>query len=400
MKTVLTLVIGAALLALPMAAIAGVDGGDHDLVDGTGTTNDVSALTNLDLCTSCHLPHNAEAGAARLWAQAVGSAAGVAGLCQSCHDGTVAAEQITTGSQPFDNHLHYGTLVADYASCSGAGTSCHDVHTQNADGTGKFLTTAAASTGQCADCHNGVAHTNFTLADKFLQTENHPQDGSFGCGDCHSISVVHGTGTVVTQSGSVEPVAGQWLLPIDNNTANAWGGVCVACHETNTAPYTGTVTTEGYTLATFKNSSPASLLGRHVTDGSGPNHTQTLGGCDDCHFVHSMPGGGGIEMLQKVDNTDSDGCVDCHSNVANAPIFGANSHPVDADPSFTFPAAFPLSDEIDDANHGDANDYGSAVSQIVCESCHSVHRDGVATTQFLRANNDNDAVCSACHTAN
>ena len=77
MKKLLLIVAGLALVSLPMSALAGVAGSDHDLTGG-----------GQKLCEACHTPHNAQG--ASLWASAPsGTFTGVADLCYTCHDGSV-----------------------------------------------------------------------------------------------------------------------------------------------------------------------------------------------------------------------------------------------------------------------------------------------------------------------
>ena len=109
MKRLLMVVVGIALLSLPLTSMAGVAGGDHDLTGG-----------GEKLCETCHTPHNALGD--KLWARSPsGTFTGVMDLCYTCHDGGVTTVGVTTVFDALKEQ--HATVGAD---CSGAG-ACHAI---------------------------------------------------------------------------------------------------------------------------------------------------------------------------------------------------------------------------------------------------------------------------------
>lgn len=419
MKKLLLIV---AILALPMASFGGIAGSDHDTrVDEFDGTN---PMPSTDLCTSCHLPHNAEAGAQKLWSITVGGTGTIGDLCKTCHSGTIVTSGATTVFSGNSVHANAdGTNATDLATCSGDDTSCHDVHNQyGTKAQGKFLDlggTLLTTQNVCVACHNGDGAA-WTEGDYTGTGRNHPQaNGVAGvnqasgvnCSKCHVATSVHGvaTGTAVTQGGTVEGAGngGDWLLKVDNNVSGNWGGACVSCHSA-TGAYSadhGGGEGSGVVTALYENIAFASDL-RHTTSGQSRGYT-AMTGCNACHYMHD-PGGGSITPLaQKVDNIESAACFNCHVTLSDAPPVGGNSHPITTDADYTVTgvppvAGYPAANAINDDDVG-ANDYGSGATNayLVCESCHSVHRKGVTGNSFLRAaNTEDNEICAACHTTN
>lgn len=414
------------ILVLPIASFGGIAGSDHDT--RTATFGSGGNPMTSDLCTSCHLPHKAEADAQVLWSIAVGGTGAVGDLCETCHDGDIV---IAGASTVFGgNSIHAnadGTDDADLATCSGDASSCHDVHNQyGTKEQGKFLDLGGVlltTQNVCIACHNGDG-ASWSGGDYSGTDRNHPQaNGTAGvnqaltvtCDDCHMATTVHGaaTTTPIEQSGGVEVAgggsAGSWLLKADNNASGNWGGVCVSCHS-STGPYAsdhGGSGGSGVGTALYENIDFASDL-RHTTSGGGHagNYTD-MTGCNACHYMHDPTGNNDDDinpMTQIVDNTDAAGCINCHVTLTDAPPVGGNSHPIttDADYVTAVPpvAGYPAANAINDDGVG-ANDYGSTNPYLVCESCHSVHRLGVTGNSFLRlANTEDNEICGACHINN
>jgi predicted CXXCH cytochrome family protein len=202
-----TLVVAAALIALPTIAFAQISGSAHDLSGG--------GLSGGEICNVCHTPHNADdtVSDAPLWDHevtatasftlyssttldaTVGQPSGVSKLCLSCHDGTVAVDAfggaagttligaVDTGSGDFGTDLSNdhpisftyntalsgtdgelfdpsvdttslgGTIAADMLfSDNMECASCHDVH--NANGNTALLLIDNASSALCLTCHD------------------------------------------------------------------------------------------------------------------------------------------------------------------------------------------------------------------------------------------------------
>lgn len=392
MKKLTVMMVGVAIILLPAIGFTAVTGSDHDL--SFANNLDAAGSITINKCMSCHTPHGADTQG-QLWAiTAAGSTIG--DLCESCHDGTietVGAAVFTTASK----HLHAdGTDATDKALCSGTdGSSCHDVHTQNPNTTGKFLVTGS---GTCQGCH---ATGNTVGAPVRVGAGNHDQT-NISCTTCHAASTVHSNPTTVAQSGGVETSPGSWLLNVDNRNAY-WGGACVACHEGN-APYAGVLPVNGLTTGTYDNNAQLDTE-RHSTRGDSGDHGIALAmtGCNECHYMHGA--GSSQEQGLNAANGDSAYCISCHDGDPG-PSVGSNTHPAGAtETGYTAQVAnFPDGNNVNDDPRTGTNDYGSLGTDnaIICETCHSVHRDPTgAGNPFLRGDNTAaNEICTTCHTTN
>jgi predicted CXXCH cytochrome family protein len=149
-----------------------------------------------------------------------------------------------------------------------------------------------------------------------------------------------------------------------------------------------------------------------VADGTEWSHpTITTGGatptdgCNKCHDVHD-PTGTATGYLLTADNTDSGFCVSCHG-AAGAPAVGGNSHYIGVPTSVSMNSgltpALPWANQIDEDGTVGADWSGATANMMVCETCHSVHRQGDQSVDggyLLRDKNSNNQICQACHTAN
>ena len=384
MKNLLLLIAGLALLSLPATALAGVAGGPHDL-SGTGK-----------LCESCHIPHNAQGD--NLWVSTPdGTFSGVQDLCYTCHDGGVSSVGVTTAfNTSAEQHINVNS-----ADCSGDG-ACHDVHNV---GAGKFLAAGVTETNNswCETCHGPSIPAAFANGH-----EDHTAGGThftngttFTCNQCHT---VHGaTAQTVPTTGLTNPI-----LLADNEPGAYYGAFCISCHN-GTEPTAAVPGTGGVASSDIHNYSEAVANGnetKHPTitiSGSFP-----VGGCNYCHDVHD-PLGTDHGYLLMADNTDSDYCVTCHDG-ASAPGVGTGSGthktvvPTNVGMNTSLTPALPWANQIDEDGLGGA-DWGSATAnRMVCETCHSVHKEGntgVDAQYFLRwENGSSNQLCTACHTAN
>jgi predicted CXXCH cytochrome family protein len=397
MKKLLLVVGGLALLTLPMTALAGVAGSDHDLSAGAD-----------DLCFACHVPHNAQGQ--NLWSRTTpGSFTGVQELCFSCHNGDVTNVGLTTAFDALKEQ--HATVGSD---CSGAG-ACHDVHNQNPNGTGRFLGAGVAQGPNgdwCTPCHDGSAPTEFSLADGLgdhtfggANTNNHWNGSGFSCNQCHS---VHGAVAQTQVAGDVNNAA---VLLADNHNGTYYGDFCISCHN-NTAPAAGIPGTGGVASADPFDYSMATNDGtedRHPTIST--TGATPLPGCDVCHDVHNPTAGATPpDYLLLSDNANSSYCRSCHA-LATSPQVGGNTHPDNAlvsdNTMNTGVPTLPWAHQIDDDNNTltTGADYAGTTDFIVCESCHSVHRNGLGSVDgsgyFLReANGALNEICSRCHSDN
>lgn len=385
------IIMGVAIILLPTFGFTGVTGSDHDL--SFANRLDAAGSITINKCMSCHTPHGAE-NQGQLWNIGT-SVATIGDLCNSCHDGTietVGAAVFTTPSK----HLNAdGTSATDKALCSGTdGESCHDVHNQNPNTTGKFLVSGT----NCQTCH---VLGNAAGAPVRAGAGNHDQT-NVTCTTCHAGTTVHSNPTTVTQSGSAETEAGSWLLNVDNRNTY-WGGACVACHE-GTAPYVGVLPINGLTTGTYDNNAQASTQ-RHSTRGDSGDHgiAAAMTGCNECHYMHD--GSASNEQGLREINGDSAYCISCHDGTPG-PSVGSNTHPAGpTETGYTTQVTnFPDGNNVNDDPRAGNNDYGSLGTDnaIICETCHSVHRDPTGDGDpFLRGNNTAaNEICASCHTTN
>jgi predicted CXXCH cytochrome family protein len=382
-KKLYALAVSFALLALPMAALAGVQGSDHDLTGG-----------GQKLCEACHTPHNALGD--NLWASTPGGTfSGVQDLCFTCHDGGVTSVGVTTA---FDENKEQHAIVG--ADCSGAG-ACHDVHNQNPNLTGRFTVAGVVETNNsyCETCHDATMFTGAEGLGDHTAGITHFTDGvSFTCNQCHT---VHGaTPQTANPFGLTNPI-----LLADNHDGTNYGVFCASCHNGGT-PSEAVPGTGGQTTGDpFDYLEPTN----GGTEQKHPTTTAAVGGCDHCHDVHD-PTGTAYGYLLIEDNANSAYCISCHAG-GGAPTVGANSHYIGV-PSNTgmntgLTPPLPWADQIDeDAATANTPDWAgvATANMMVCETCHSVHRKGNTgpdAQYFLREENgDANQLCTACHTAN
>ena len=381
-KKLCSIVVGFALLTLPMTALAGVQGSDHDLTGG-----------GQKLCQACHTPHNALGD--KLWASAPsGTFTGVADLCYPCHDGSVTSVGSTTAFD--DTKQQHATVGAD---CSGDG-ACHDVHNQNPNLTGRFTVAGITETNgsYCETCHDATPFTGAEgLGDHTAGITHFTNGGTFTCNQCHT---VHGaTAQTVNPAGLTNPIL---LADNDNGVYN--GVFCAQCHggiaPTEAIPGTGgQAATDVYAYAEYT---------ADGTETQHPTSTAAVGGCNACHDVHD-PLGTAYGYLLTADNANSAFCVSCHTT-GGAPAIGANTHftgvPSNTSMNNGLNPALPWANEIDeDAATANGADWATAsANTMVCETCHSVHRKGIVGADaqyFLRNyNGSTNQLCRACHTTN
>jgi hypothetical protein len=383
-KNLQRVLLGLVLVALPATGFAAVQGSDHDMTGG-----------GQDLCFACHVPHNAQG--ATLWSRDLtgNPFTGVQAQCYTCHDGNVSTVGLTTVFDAAkEQHAAVGT------DCSG-GSACHDVHNQNPNGTGKFTVAGVALTNgtYCETCHDATPFTGAEALGDHTAGLTHQTDVGFTCNQCHTI---HGaTQQTANPAGLTAPI-----LLADNQPGAFYGAFCISCHN-GSAPAEAALGTGGVAASDVLDYSMA------TNDGTETKHptTSTTGafpveGCNKCHDVHD-PAGTAYGYLLMADNTDSGYCEGCHDG-SQAPGVGANTHPtlVPADVGMNTGLTPPLpwANQIDEDGTVGADWAGATANRMVCESCHSVHRQGntgVEAEYFLRHENGaSNQVCSACHTDN
>ena len=380
MKKLAILVATLALLALPAAVFAGVAGSDHDLT-GSGEK----------LCFACHIPHNALGD--KLWSQTPsGTFSGVQDLCYTCHDGTPTSIGLTTAFDVAkEQHLNVGT------DCSGDG-ACHDVHNQNPNGTGRFIVVTETNNSYCETCHDATQFAGAEgLGDHTAGLTHFTNGGTFTCNQCHT---VHGaTAQTNNPTGLTNPIL------LADNKPSYYGAFCISCHN-GTAPTEAVTGTGGQAATDVWNYADA------TTDHTGWKHpttttstTNPVNGCDKCHDVHDPTASPAPKYLLMADNTNSAYCTSCHT-AAGAPQVGGNSHftgvPTDVNMNSGLTPALPWANQINEDGTAGADWPTATANRMVCETCHSVHKQGYQTTPgyALRDDNSNNEICQACHSSN
>lgn len=384
MKRLLACLAGLAVLTAPAVGLAAIQGSDHDLT-GSGEK----------LCFACHIPHNALGD--KLWASTPsGTFTGVQDLCYTCHDGTVTSIGATTAFDPLkEQHKNLGAT-----DCSAPTGACHNVHTQNPNGTGRFLNALLTETqgSWCVDCHDATPWTGAEVHGDHTAGITHFTNGTtFTCNQCHT---AHGATAQTTNPGSLTNP----ILLDDNQTGAFYGTFCISCHG-------GTAPTEAVTGTGGVASSDPFDYSEATNDGTEWKHPTTsttgstpVGGCNKCHDPHD-PGGTANSYILMADNTDSGYCVSCHG-AAGAPPVGANTHytgtPSNVNMNNGLTPALPWANQIDEDGNVGADYPGNTANEMVCQTCHSVHRQGyqVASAYLLRDDNSNNEICRACHTSN
>ncbi len=370
------------MLMLPASLLAGVSGSDHDLT-GSGEK----------LCFACHIPHNALGD--KLWSRTPsGTFTGVQDLCYTCHDGSVT----TTGAlTAFDDTKQQHANVGD--DCSGTG-ACHDVHNQNPIGTGKFTVAGVTQTNgsYCETCHDATPFTGAEgLGNHTAGITHFTNGGTFTCNQCHTL---HGATAQTTNPGTLTNP----ILLGDNQPGAYYGAFCISCHN-GAAPAAAMPGTGGVAATDIWDYAEATNDG---TEWKHPTTSTTgatpVGGCDKCHDVHD-PAGTDYGYLLMSDNQNSAYCTSCH-NAAGAPPVGANTHftgaPTDVNMNSGLTPALPWGIQIDEDGTA-GSDWPTAGNVMVCETCHSIHKEGDQTVDggyLLRDANSNNQICQACHTDN
>lgn len=386
MRKLIVIAFALTLLCMHASVFAAITGGRHDL---SGTES---------MCESCHTPH--DAGSAYLWGRAntvASTLSGQALLCYSCHDGTITSAGATTA---FDDGLeqHIGVGTDD---CSGNGT-CHDVHTENPNQSGKFLVAGVGETNgsYCETCHDATQFTGAeTLGDHTAGITHFTNGTTFTCNQCHT---VHGATAQTTNPGSLTNP----ILLANNQSGSTYGDFCISCHQGTipTAAVPGTGGVASGDPFDYSESTTGGTETKHPTTSAG------VGGCNMCHDVHDPTGSATNSYILAETNANSAFCVSCHDGDPG-PAVGV-SHPAGvavAAGSLGYNSGLtpplPWSDEISAVGNGEGGVHtGTVADQIVCETCHSVHRNGFTGTDneyFLRnAMGSGDVLCRECHDTN
>lgn len=378
MKRLIIAAAGMFLLSLPMASFAAVTGTPHDMSGYSG-----GGAPTTELCFGCHVPHGAQGD--KLWAMdTTGFSAGMLPfetLCYTCHDGTIATEyDIFDKADGLLDHTMVG------ADCSGAG-ACHDVHNQPAVD-GNFLAEGIGAGGSgCENCHDATVFAGAPAGDH-TSAGNHvigAGAGGLACEDCHGAhsGTIQGDGT---NNGNI-------LLADNEPVGGAYGAICVACHN-NQAPFVGVI---GETFD-YAGTVVDGTEDKHPTYGG----TFSMTGCNECHDPHQATDNGYLLTVAHHDAA-TDMCTSCHTATGNgAPGVGNGTHFTGDISAWGGAAgALPWADAINDDGNAPVDWASASADLMVCETCHSTHKNGNAG-YFLRiTNTDQNELCTtSCHDAN
>lgn len=339
-------------------SMAGVVNSKHDMYGGFIPPKG----SDPNACSYCHVPHNAVGD--KIWSawgnegQLTGPYSAIGNMCYTCHDGT--ATSLGQGTV-FNTGLQQHKTV---------GIDCDACHTVHDNANGKFLgiaKTQSANTESatyCETCHDATMYPGAGPHGDHLAGTEHPykDSGSVLDDSCNSCHQMHGAASYTTAS-LTNPIL---------KFANTDSAYCATCHSGYAQSVTG------------GNKHPANLS---AAGGWGKV------GCDTCHDVH-QPNDSGRPAILMDTNVDSAYCVTCHqaSGTVKGPAIGNFSHPTGV--SFATIGLTPAANNIDD--DGDGLDYSNNSASIVCESCHSVHKKGVAG-KLLRITASAGTLCSNCH---
>lgn len=358
-----------------------------------GTKHDMYFLakgTDPNVCSYCHIPHNA--AGEKIWstwaneARLTGSYTTIGNMCYTCHDGTATNKGQST---VFNTNLqqHKITFGQD---CN----MCHSVHDNT---NGMFMNVPITQNFYCVSCHNAIVNAG-GLGDYTYTATSKGHHPSYFSASTRRFR--HNTGSPPT--GATCSACHHEIT----QRASSYNS-CGLCHEVHGGVNYSTINTSNPILR-VDNTDSAFCASCHpviVQNTNGGNkHPANLssGGswgkidCMSCHIPHQSSQDTVFILRNK--NVDSAYCLTCHETTSSSsgPKIG-NGHPVNVPLENTpvDPAKTPVGNTIDDDGFYGI-DYPANSSNVICESCHSAHRKGVASP-LLRINNSGSALCLNCH---
>jgi len=235
-----------------------------------------------------------------------------------------------------------------------------------------------ASPDMCFSCHDGsiadsrarafqtAQHkTNVPPPDHMQIPDIFPLDeqGKMQCATCHT---AHG---VASGPGSKETIF--------MRTSNRNSAMCRMCHP----DMADSTKAHNHPLDTVKQEIPRQLIDRDALVGDKPN--QLI--CETCHSAH----GAKYENYLIESGRDSSLCLACHTDKntltpagKKKPFHVVNVKPVKA----TIPQSLIKSGARTGRN-----------GELICQTCHKVHRNQTAQPSLLIAKDKNSALCLNCH---
>jgi hypothetical protein len=225
--------LGACLLVPTLTAQAGITGSPHDF---SGESWNTSATDPNSVCGPCHQPHNASSAIVPLWGhdtskgpwtmygsmsnttfKATQSATptGASLACLSCHDGTVAVNQMA-GGKILGSPAYYVTNSAKIGTDLTHSHPISFTYDSALLGKDKWLQDPSALVLQ-PDSGTFVAGTDMSIKGFLLGGGNQMQ-----CSSCHDVHNQEGTPFSIASNPK--------LVKINGTKAGAGSLLCRSCH--------------------------------------------------------------------------------------------------------------------------------------------------------------------------
>ena len=341
-----------AALILISARGESIVGSKHDLSVNGGSS--IKAVSEKNPCAFCHTPHHAN-GELPLWNHAMSSVSnyvvygsarltnlnvvvpqpnGSSRLCLSCHDGTVALGNITSGAAQIDMQGGVTTMPAGVNNVGtdlsndhpvsfvyDASLAARDPEVKNPSQLPASVKLDGLSRMQCTSCHN-------------------PHDNQFG------------------------------NFMVMNNTASA---LCLACHQPSQWNVAQHAVSQKLAPATL-----TSKIARQTSSKAGgvarAASMATLG-CATCHTSHQA---GSTRHLMQFAAAEQN-CLDCHNGVTSKKNLVAD---------FQKPSVHPITLNRD-AHSLVEDPINPKTRHVACADCHNAH---AANTDTAKAPNASGAL--------
>jgi predicted CXXCH cytochrome family protein len=189
------------------------------------------------------------------------------------------------------------------------------------------------------------------------------EQGNMVCATCHT---AHG---VPSGPNSKETIF--------MRTSNRNSAMCRMCHP----EMADAAKVHNHPLDTVKQEIPRRLIDGYALEGDKPNQLV----CETCHAAH----GAKYESFLIESGRDSSLCLECHGDKDNRAPDGSKKpfHVVNVEP-----VTARIPDALIKAGARVGHD-----GEIICQSCHKIHRNEISRQGLLIQNERQSALCLACH---